>query len=57
MMELSLCTLHPGRIADLTPMREHFDEAKWVRWNIPSAAASTTALGWLTWALVLHGRI
>ncbi|MET8676947.1 anthrone oxygenase family protein [Streptomyces sp. NPDC004647] len=46
----------PGRIADLAAVRERF-EAQWVRWNIARAVASTAALGCLTWALVLHGRI
>jgi uncharacterized membrane protein len=46
----------PDQIADLAAMRERFDEAKWVRWNIIRALASTTALGCLAWALVQYGR-
>ena len=46
----------PDRITDLAAVRERFDEAKWVRWNIARAVTSTAALGCLTWALVLHGR-
>ncbi|HZD71596.1 MAG TPA: anthrone oxygenase family protein [Actinomycetes bacterium] len=45
----------PDRIADLATVREQF-EARWVRWNIARGAATTAALGCLTWALVLHGR-
>lgn len=46
----------PDRIADLAGVRDRFDEARWARWNIIRAIASTTALGCLTWALVLFGR-
>jgi uncharacterized membrane protein len=46
----------PDRIADLGAAREQFDEARWIRWNIVRAAASTTAFGCLAWALVLYGR-
>jgi uncharacterized membrane protein len=46
---------HPDQIADLAAVRARF-EATWVRWNIMRAAASTTALGCLAWALVEHGR-
>jgi uncharacterized membrane protein len=38
-------------------VRERFDEAKWVRWNLVRAVATTVAFGCLTWALVLHGRM
>jgi len=47
----------PDRIADLAAVRERFDEARWVRWNLARALASTAAFGCLTWALVLYGRI
>ncbi len=46
----------PDRIADLAAVRERFNEARWVRWNIARAVASTAALGCLTWALVQYGR-
>ena len=46
----------PGRIADLAAVRERFHEARWVRWNLFRAVASTVAFGCLAWALVLHGR-
>jgi uncharacterized membrane protein len=46
----------PDRIADLAAVRERFDEAKWVRWNIARTVATTAAFGCLAWALVLHGR-
>jgi uncharacterized membrane protein len=45
------------RIADLAAVRERFNEAKWVRWNLARAVATTAALGCLAWALVLYGRI
>jgi uncharacterized membrane protein len=47
----------PDRIADLSTVREEFDETKWARWNIARALLSTAALGCLTWALALYGRI
>jgi uncharacterized membrane protein len=46
----------PGKIADLGAVRERFQEARWVRWNLFRAVASTVAFGCLAWALVLHGR-
>jgi uncharacterized membrane protein len=46
----------PNRIADLAAVRERFNEARWVRWNLARAVASTAALGCLTWALVQYGR-
>jgi uncharacterized membrane protein len=45
----------PDRIADLGAVREQFDEARWVRWNLVRAAASTSAFLCLALALVLHG--
>lgn len=47
----------PDHIADLGTVRERFDEAKWVRWNVVRAVVSTAAFGCLAWALVLHGRL
>jgi uncharacterized membrane protein len=45
----------PDRIADLADVRERFDEAKWARWNLLRAVATTAALGCLAWALVEFG--
>ncbi len=45
----------PGRVMDLATVRERF-EARWVRWNVVRAVASTAAFGCLTWALVLFGQ-
>jgi uncharacterized membrane protein len=42
------------RIDNAAAVRERF-EARWVRWNIARAVASTSALGCLAWALVLYG--
>jgi uncharacterized membrane protein len=47
----------PDRIADLAAVRERFNEARWVRWNLARTVASTVAFGCLAWALVLYGRI
>jgi uncharacterized membrane protein len=46
----------PDRIADLGDVRERFNEARWIRWNLVRAVACATAFGCLAWALVLHGR-
>jgi uncharacterized membrane protein len=46
----------PDRIADLGAVRERFQEARWIRWNLVRTVASTTAFGCLAWSLVLHGR-
>lgn len=45
----------PAQIADLTAVRERFDETRWVSWNLVRAVVSTAALGCLAWALVAHG--
>ncbi|MEU8272329.1 anthrone oxygenase family protein [Sphaerisporangium sp. NPDC049002] len=39
----------------LAAVRGRF-EARWVRWNVVRAVASTAAFGCLTWALVLFGQ-
>ncbi len=45
----------PGKIADLSAVRERFHEARWVGWNLFRAVTSTVAFGCLAWVLVLHG--
>jgi uncharacterized membrane protein len=45
----------PDRIADLAAVRERFDEARWVRWNLVRTLTSTVALGCLAWALLVYG--
>jgi uncharacterized membrane protein len=46
----------PDRIADLGAVRDQFDEARWVAWNIVRAVLSAGAFGCLAWALVEYGR-
>ena len=46
----------PSEIADLAAVRERFNEAKWIGWNLFRVVASTVAFGCLAWSLVLHGR-
>jgi uncharacterized membrane protein len=46
----------PDQIADLAAVRERFDEARWMAWNIVRAVLSTAAFGCLAWALVQYGR-
>jgi uncharacterized membrane protein len=47
----------PDQIADLRAVRDRFNEARWVRWNMVRVLASTVAFGCLAWALVLYGRM
>ncbi|MER7556122.1 DUF1772 domain-containing protein [Nocardioides sp. NPDC126508] len=47
----------PDRISDLAQVREAFDEAKWVRWNVVRTIATTAAFGCLAWSLVVQGRL
>lgn len=52
----SLAAAEPlNQTAELEATRQRF-EATWIRWNVVRALALTTALGCLTWALVLSGR-
>jgi uncharacterized membrane protein len=44
------------RIADLAAVRDRFDEARWVAWNVVRAVLSAAALGCLAWALVQYGE-
>ena len=46
----------PDAIDDLAAVRERFNEAKWMRWNMVRAVASTAAFVCLLWALVEHGQ-
>lgn len=46
----------PDHIANLAAVRERFNEARWVRWNVVRAVLSTAAFAFLAWALVLDGR-
>ena len=45
----------PDRIADLTAVRERFNEARWIRWNLVRTLFTTAAFGCLAIALVLQG--
>jgi len=47
----------PDRIADLGQVRQAFDEARWVRWNVVRTLTTTAALGCLAWSLFLQGRL
>jgi uncharacterized membrane protein len=47
----------PDRIADLAAVRDRFDEALWIRWNLVRAVASTAAFACLVRALMLYGRL
>ena len=47
----------PDSITDLAGVRERFNEALWVRWNLVRTIACTAAFAILTWALVLYGRV
>jgi uncharacterized membrane protein len=42
--------------SDFALVRERFEEARWVAWNVVRAVLSTAALGCLAWALVQYGR-
>ena len=46
----------PDRIADLAAVRERFNEALWIRWNLVRTLAATAAFACLVRALMLHGR-
>lgn len=46
----------PDRIADVAAVRERFDEARWMSWNVVRTVACTAASGCLAWALVEYGR-
>jgi uncharacterized membrane protein len=46
----------PDAIVDLGTVRERFDEARWMAWNVFRAVLSTVAFGCLAWALVEYGR-
>jgi uncharacterized membrane protein len=46
----------PDRIADLATVRDRFDEARWVGWNIVRTVLSAVAFACLAWALVQYGR-
>lgn len=46
----------PGRITEPATVRQNF-ETIWVLCNVARAVTYTAAFGFLTWALVLYGRI
>jgi uncharacterized membrane protein len=46
----------PDAIADVSAVRNAFDEANWAAWHHVRTVATTAAFGCLAWALVLHGR-
>lgn len=46
----------PDAIADVSAVRNAFDETHWAAWHNVRTVATTVAFGCLAWALVLHGR-
>lgn len=46
---------NPNQIGDIAAVRERFNEARWVRWNLVRALAATVSFGFLAWSLVLTG--
>jgi uncharacterized membrane protein len=47
---------NPDHIRDLAAVRDRFRETRWAAWNLVRVVTSTSALGFLGWALVLYGR-
>ncbi|MEV4574468.1 DUF1772 domain-containing protein [Nonomuraea jabiensis] len=45
----------PARI-DVAAVRERFDEARWIGWNLVRVVTSTAAFGLLAWSLTLTSR-
>jgi uncharacterized membrane protein len=46
----------PDHIADLSAVRQRFDEVRWTSWNLVRTLASMSAFACLAWALVVYGR-
>jgi uncharacterized membrane protein len=46
----------PDHIDDLAAVRARFQEARWIRWNLVRAVASTAGFACSVWALVEHGQ-
>jgi uncharacterized membrane protein len=44
------------RHIDVAVVRQRFRESRWAAWNLARVATTTSAFGFLTWALVLYGR-
>ena len=47
---------NPDHIRDLAAVRGRFHETRWAAWNLVRVVTSTSAFGFLAWALVLYGR-
>ncbi|MBL7259315.1 DUF1772 domain-containing protein [Actinoplanes sp. LDG1-01] len=47
----------PDTITDLAAVREAFNEARWVAFNLVRTIATTAAFGCLCWALVVRGKL
>lgn len=47
----------PDSLADPAAVRAAFNEARWTAWNLVRTLATTTAFGFLCWALVVRGKL
>jgi uncharacterized membrane protein len=47
---------NPDAVRDLAVVRDRFHETRWAAWNLVRVVTSTSAFGFLAWALVLYGR-
>ncbi len=47
---------NPDHIRDLAAVRARFHEIRWAVWNLVRVVTSTSAFGFLAWALVVYGR-
>lgn len=44
-------------VIDVAAVREQFGEARWARWNIARTVLNIAALGCLSWATAIYGRL
>jgi uncharacterized membrane protein len=47
---------NPDHTRNLAAVRDRFHETRWAAWNLVRVVTSTSAFGFLAWALVLYGR-
>jgi uncharacterized membrane protein len=47
---------NPDHTRNLAAVRDRFHETCWAAWNLVRVVTSTSAFGFLAWALVLYGR-